>query len=263
MKSLKGLSKGVLTFIVMMLIVSVSSTISARDFYQIKVYTVKDADQESRVDTYLKLAYIPAMHRAGVKKVGVFKPIADDPAAGTKVFVFIPLKDLNQLEKIEEKLAKDEMLETQGVDYINAMHDNPAYERIESILLKAFTAQPEYFAPEFSTPKNEQIFELRSYEGATEKLYKKKVEMFNEGGEAAIFQNLGCNPVFFGEVLSGSVMPNLMYMTSYENMQSNKDHWKAFRESPAWEELKVKEEYANTVSHIDKWLCYPTDYSDF
>jgi hypothetical protein len=237
--------------------------LTARDFYQIKVYTVKDADQESRVDTYLKMAYIPAMHRAGIKKVGVFKPIADDPAAGTKVFVFIPLKDLNQLDKIEEKLTNDKELKTEGVDYINAAHDNPPYERIESMLLKAFTAQPEYFAPTFSTPKKDQIFELRSYEGATEKLYKKKVEMFNEGGEAAIFQNLGCNPVFFAEVLSGSKMPNLVYMTAYENMESNKEHWNAFRVAPAWEELKSKEEYANTVSHIDKWLCYPTDYSDF
>lgn len=262
MKSLKEFSKGALSIFVVMLAIAISSTLSARDFYQIKVYTVKDADQESRIDTYLKMAYLPAMHRAGIKKVGVFKPIADDPAAGTKIFVFIPLKDLNQLDKIEVKIAKDEMHKADGIDYINATHDSPPYERIESIILKAFSAQPEYFAPEFSTPKKEQIFELRSYEATTEKLYTKKVEMFNEGGEAAIFQNLGCNPVFFGEVLSGSVMPNLMYMTSYENMQSNKDHWKAFGESPAWKELKVKPEYAHTVSHIDKWLMYPTEYSD-
>lgn len=259
-----SLSKKLLAGVIVISIFTLFITkLSARDFYQIKVYTVKDADQESRIDTYLKMAYIPAMHRAGIKKVGVFKPIADDPAAGTKVFVFIPLKDLNQLDKTEEKLAKDNELKTEGVDYINAAHDNPPYERVESILLKAFTAQPEFLAPEFSTPKSEQIFELRSYEGATEKLYQKKVAMFNEGGEAAIFQNLGCNPVFFGEVLSGSKMPNLMYMTSYENMKSNKEHWKAFVDSPEWKELKVKEEYANTVSHIDKWLCYPTEYSDF
>ena len=78
------------------------------------------------------------------------------------------------MEKIEEKLAKDKKYKTEGADYINAAHDNPPYERIESILLKAFTEHPEFFAPEFSTPKSEQIFELRSYQGATEKIYRKE-----------------------------------------------------------------------------------------
>ena len=86
--------------------------------------------------------------------------------------------------------------------------------------------------------------------------------MFNEGGECALFEKLGFNAIFFGEVISGADMPNLMYMTSFENMESNQEHWKAFREHPDWKELSGKEEYKNTVSHIDKWLCHPTDYSD-
>ena len=263
MKALKKSFLRVFSASFVVLLFVVSNVVSARDFYQIKVYTIKDGTQESVIDTYLKDAYLPALHRVGVKKVGVFKPIADDPAAGTKIFVFIPLKDLNQVVKIEEDLLKDKKYLKKGEAYINAAHDNAPYERIESILLAAFSAQPVFYAPEFSTPKSEQIFELRSYEGATEKLYQKKVEMFNGGGEAAIFQNIGSNPVFFGEVLSGSKMPNLMYMTSYENMESNKAHWKTFVDSPEWKELKVKPEYANTVSHIDKWLMYPTDYSEF
>ncbi len=84
-----------------------SFTISARDYYQIKVYTIKDKTQETRVDNYLKDAYLPALHKAGIKTVGVFKPIADDKAFATKVFVFIPLKELAQIEEIEEKLASN------------------------------------------------------------------------------------------------------------------------------------------------------------
>lgn len=239
------------------------STITAGDYYQLKVYTIKNADQEARVDNYLKNAFLPAMHRTGVKEVGVFKPIADDPAAGTKVFVFIPLKDLNQIEKLENKLEKDSELQTLGVNYITAPFDNPPYERVESILLKAFAEQPGYKVPDFETPNSEQIFELRSYQGATEKIWKKKVEMFNEGGETALFQDLDFNPVFFGEVLSGSEMPNLMYMTSFPNMKVHDERWDAFRNSPVWKELSGRKEYDNTVSHIDKWLLHPTEYSDF
>ena len=262
MKSSKKLFAGILSVTVFILVFALSSTLSARDYYQIKVYTIKNADQEKSIDNYLKNAYLPAMHRAGIKKVGVFKPKADDPAVGTKVFVFIPLKDLAQVEKIEASLAKDKEYQTAASAYINAAFDNPPYKRIESILLKAFTTQPEYFAPTFSTPKSEQIFELRSYQSATEKIHNKKVEMFNEGGETGIFKSIGANAIFYGQVISGSAMPNLMYMTSYSDMKSNEDHWKAFRDHPEWKRLSGMEEYKNTVSHIDKWMCHPTDYSD-
>ena len=86
--------------------------------------------------------------------------------------------------------------------------------------------------------------------------------MFNEGGEIDIFIKLNANPVFFGEVISGSEMPNLMYMTSYKNSEANEKLWRDFVADPDWKELSGKTEYDNTVSHIDKWLLHPTDYSD-
>ncbi|MCY1719703.1 NIPSNAP family protein [Prolixibacteraceae bacterium Z1-6] len=255
-------SKKSISGIVFLLVFLCSLTLAARDYYQIKVYTIKDKTQEASIDKYLKDAYLPALHKAGIKKVGVFKPIADDAAAGTKIFVLIPLKELNQIGVLEEKLLKDKNYLEAGSEYIDAKHDNPPYERIESIVLKAFAEMPELFVPKYDTPKSAQIFELRSYQGATEKLWRKKVEMFNEGGEIEIFKKVGSNAVFYGEVVSGSAMPNLMYMTSYSDMESNKAHWDAFRQHPDWLILKEKEAYKNTVSHIDKWLCHPTDYSD-
>ena len=242
--------------------ITLSSTLSARDYYQIKVYSIKDKDQEARVESYLKDAYLPAMHRAGVKKIGVFKPIASDPAAGTKIFVFIPLKKLGDFEELEEKLETDKKYQTKGAEYINSKYDNPPYERLESILIKAFAEMPNFEVPNYKTPVTEQIFELRSYEGATEKIWKKKVEMFNEGGEVALFKKLKFNAVFYGEVLSGSAMPNLMYMTTFSDMKSHDEHWAAFGSHPNWKKLKGMEEYKNTVSHIDKYLMHPTEYSD-
>jgi len=263
MKSLKKSLKGVLSLAVFILVFFISSTLSARDYYQIKVYSLKDNNQQTAVDNYLKDAYLPALHKAGIKTVGVFKPIESDTANfGKKIFVFIPLKEIEQIEKIEASLSKDKDYQNAGAAYINAPFDNPPYLRMESILLKAFSAQPEFFAPKFTTPKSEQIFEFRSYQSATEKIYHKKVEMFNEGGETKIFENVGANAVFYGEVLSGSEMPNLMYMTSYENMKSNENCWKAFRDHPDWKKLSGMEEYKNTVSHIDKYMLHPTDYSD-
>jgi hypothetical protein len=261
MKTFKNLLVRKLSFIILF-VFATATILTARDYYQIKVYTLKDKAQETAVDSYLKDAYLPALHKAGVKKVGVFKPLANDPAAGTKVFVFIPLKDLGQIEKLEAAVEKDGAYHKAGAAYINAPYDNPPYVRLESILLRAFSSQPEFFAPKFSTPKSEQIFELRSYQSATEKIYHKKVEMFNEGGESEIFKKIGANAVFYGEVLSGSEMPNLMYMTSYENMKANEECWKTFRDHPDWKKLSGMEEYKNTVSKITKYMLYPAEFSD-
>ncbi len=262
MTTLKNHFTRITSLVILIILGSVASNSFARDYYQIKVYTIKNSDQESQIDNYLEKAYLPAMHRAGFKTVGVFKPVANDPAAGTKIFVVIPMKKISDIEKIEEKLSADKELETAGQVYINAAYDNPPFERIESILLKAFSGFPDTQIPKFETSKKEQVFELRSYQGATEKIWKKKVEMFNKGGEINIFKKLNANPVFFGEVVSGSIMPNLMYMTSYKNSEANQKLWSLFGEDPDWKELSAKEEYKNTVSHIDKWLLYPTDYSD-
>ena len=255
-------SKKSITAIVFLFAFLCSFALSARDYYQIKVYTIKDKSQEAQVDKFLKDAYLPALHKAGIKSVGVFKPMKDSKDFGTKIFVLVPVKDLNHAEKIEDKILSDKAFLKAGDAYINAAPKNPPYERIETILLRAFKDTPDLFVPKYSTPKSEQVYELRSYEGATEERYRKKVHMFNEGGESKIFEKVGSNAIFYGEVIAGAAMPNLIYMTSYENMEANKAKWDAFRKHPDWEVLKNKPEYANTVSHIDKWMLHPTDYSD-
>ena len=40
---------------------------------------------------------------------------------------------------------------------------------------------------------------------------KKKIEMFNEVGEIAIFKKTGLQPVFFGETIIGPKLPNHFY----------------------------------------------------
>lgn len=47
-----------------------------REFYQIKIYTVNSKEQEMGLERYLKDAYIPGLHRMGIKTIGVFKPVA-------------------------------------------------------------------------------------------------------------------------------------------------------------------------------------------
>lgn len=133
---------------------------------------------------------------------------------------------------------------------------------MENIVLRAFELAPQMQKPQLKSPNKERVYELRSYEGATEKLYASKVKMFNAGDEIGIFKNLNFNAVFYAEVLAGSRMPNLMYMTTFESMPERETHWKAFGESPAFKKLLAAPEYQHNVSKADIIFLRPTDYSD-
>ncbi len=86
--------------------------------------------------------------------------------------------------------------------------------------------------------------------------------MFIKGNEIALFDKLKFNPIFYAEVIAGSAMPNLMYMTSFENQEERDAHWKAFGEDPDWKKLLGDHQYDNTVSHSDITYLVATEYSD-
>jgi hypothetical protein len=230
--------------------------------YEIKVYHYKESLQEQVLDRYLQNAFLPALHRSGIKKVGVFKSMANDTSVVKTLYVLIPFSSLTQWEKLPAKLAKDWNYLAAGKEYIEAVYTKPPYSSMESILLNAFPLAPQMQLPALTAPKNERVYELRSYESATEKLYQNKVKMFNEGGEIALFKRLNFNAVFYGEVISGSHMPNLMYMTTFENKADRDAHWKTFVADPEWKALSAKPEYQHNVSHIDIFFLQPTTYSD-
>ncbi|WP_026950641.1 NIPSNAP family protein [Algoriphagus mannitolivorans] len=233
-----------------------------RDFYELRIYHIENSEQESQIDAYLEKALLPALHRNGVAKVGVFKPIASQADAGKKVYLFIPYSSMKVYSGMEGKLTKDEVYQAAGSTYINAPFENPPYKRIETAFLQAFTGHPRFTESKVTGPKKDRVYELRSYESPTEKLYKQKVKMFNSG-EMDIFTKLDFNPIFYGEVIAGANMPNLMYMTTFSNIESRDAHWKAFSSDPDWDRMKVMPEYQNIMNKNDQRLLYPTDYSDF
>ena len=112
------------------------------------------------------------------------------------------------------------------------------------------------------SPHNERVYELRSYEGATEQLHASKLKMFNVGDEVSIFKRLNFNAVFYAEVLAGSHQPNLMYMTTFENMADREAKWKLFNNDDAFKKLLAIPEYQHNVSKADIIFLRPADYSD-
>ncbi|PTS97137.1 NIPSNAP family containing protein [Pedobacter sp. HMWF019] len=242
-----------------------SSAQKTRDLYQIKIYHLKSVDQEKQLDAYLKNAYLPALHRIKFNKIGVFKPvISEEQAVNAErlVYVFIPFKSWSDVVNLEQKLAKDQRYITDGNEYLNAAYNNAPFDRIESILLMAFEGAPRFDLPQLKSPAKERVYELRSYEGPTEKYYENKVSMFNKGDEIGLFKRLGFNAIFYAEVISGARMPNLMYLTAFENKADRESHWKTFSADAYWKKLSAMPEYQHNVSRNDTKFLYPADYSD-
>lgn len=233
-----------------------------QEFYSIRIYQLKSAAQEERVEKFLQTAYLPALHRLGIAQVGVFTPVDNDTAAVRRIYVLIPFNSLEQFLRLPALLEKDTQYLAGGKDYLDAVYNDPPYQRIESILLEAFPEMPRLQAPVLQTAHSERIYELRSYESPTEKLHYNKVQMFNRGGEVALFKKLGFNAVFYASVLSGSHMPNLMYMTTFDNKASRDQHWKTFSDDPFWKQLSGSPEYQHNVSKADILFLHPTDFSD-
>lgn len=258
MKLLKSLPLAIFAFC---LLLSSSLLAQKKDIYELRTYHIVSAEQEAMLDDYLANAFIPAAHKHGIAKVGVFKPIASQPNAGKAIYLLLPFKSMNDFVALEGKLAKDQTYQTAGSAYINASHTNPPYKRIESSLLQAMSGQPKFAESKLTNAKKDRVYELRSYEAATERLYQAKVKMFNSG-EMDIFEKLNCSPIFYGETIAGANMPNLVYMTTHENMDIRNEHWKQFGTDPDWLGMRDLPEYANTVSRNDTKLLYPAEYSD-
>ena len=111
---------------------------------------------------------------------------------------------------------------------------------------------------EIPSRESSRVLQLRMYESPNIKAGQKKIEMFNKG-EIEIFKRVGLKPVFFGENLTGSRMPNLTYMLGFDDMQQGKAAWKRFVSDPEWKKLRAIPEYSDKriISHITNIFLRP------
>lgn len=232
----------------------------AREFYELRLYHLRRGPKQRVFDDYLRNAAIPAMNRAGVSPIGIFN-VATGPDSPT-VYALIPYKSLDVFATIGDRLHDDAEYLKAGAPLINAPATDPAYVRMESSLMVAFEGMPKLEVPAATAERKPRLFELRTYESHSKKAHAKKVEMFNNG-EIAIFRRTGLQPVFFGDTLIGSKLPNLTYMLVFDNQEAHDKNWGAFGGDPEWRKLSTTQGYtdAEIVSNISNLFLRPAPYS--
>lgn len=229
----------------------------AREYYEIRRYILRNGNQSELTKAYLQKALVPALNRVGLEPVGVFNVMIGE---GPVAHVFIPHKSAEAAATLGQRLLDDAEYRKAGADFLNASSSAPAFERLETSLLLAFEKMPRLELPGVGKPR---MFEMRRYESPGEIAGKKKIEMFNEAGEIAIFKRLGFRPVFFGETIVGPRMPNLVYMVTFESLDDRAQKWKAFGGDQEWKKISALPEYkdANIVSQTLSTLLSPAGYS--
>jgi hypothetical protein len=228
----------------------------ARDLYELRRYELDNEKQREGLDAFLRDAAIPAWNRLGIAPVGVFHP---EKEAGP-VHVLLRHRNMESVVSGTHRLLADEEFRTRGKALLDAPAGSPAFRRMESTLLLAFKGMPHLETPVKNAGR---VLQLRIYESPSVKTGQKKIEMFNDAGEIAIFRRVGLQPVFFGEALLGDRIPNLTYMLAFESREQLDANWKKFGSDPEWQTLRQRAEYADKaiLSNITNLVLKPADYS--
>jgi NIPSNAP protein len=238
-----------------------ASDASGKEYFVLTQFSFESIDKQKVFDEYLGEAAVPAMRRAGAGPVGVFRRLKDDnpnlkmEADSPDLTMLVPHKSLESAVGMLGLIIQDDTFRAAGEKILDCPKSDPAYTRFEASLMLAFDGMPKLEVP---STKDTRVLQLRIYESHSIVKHYKKVEMFNEGGEIEVFRNTGLNPVFFGQALIGSKLPNLTYMLGFDDIEAMKTGWQTFLKDPGWIALKTDEQYKDTVSNISNWVLRPT-----
>jgi hypothetical protein len=201
-----------------------------QEFYQLRKYALRNGNQLSLTQSYFEHALSPALNRMSLTPVGAFK-LDIGPETPT-YYLLIPATSVEALATVNTRLAEDQEFVKAAAAFWGAPAAAPPFERVETSLMSAFAGWPKLVAPK----GEKRIFQLRTYESATDAAHVRKVQMFNEA-EIGIFVRTGLAPVFFGDTLIGHRMPSLTYMLTFTDIPDLMKNWAAFASDPAWKDL--------------------------
>jgi|TARA_A200000159_G_scaffold164234_2_gene193102 hypothetical protein len=230
------------------------SLFGQKEYYELRTYTVPFNGSEQALHDYFEDALLPALNRSGVENIGVFEALGDPTPK--QLFLLIPYQNISIYAEVIAALSKDDEYLVKRKAYDAVPHNKRVYTRFSSSFYIAFDGLPQMVKPAAGS----QLFELRTYEGYSEDAVRRKVKMFNKE-EFSIFEATGLHSVFFGEQVSGPLMPALTYMLSFSSMEERNTNWDKFRVHPEWKRVSGLAEYAHSVSDIKRIFLKPLSYS--
>ena len=220
---------------------SAAETAPKSAYYELRYFRMRSdrTEQPRRTNAFLTGSYLPAVKKAGAGPIGLFSSLIAPETPFTLCLTSYP--SLAAMEASRDKLAASEEYQ-KGLAEYNA--GDPAFEKMESWILRAFDSFPAIEMPAADPKRPARVFELRTYESQNESLLQRKIRMFGAGGEIGIFRKVGAQPLLFAEAIAGTKLPHLSYMLGYENLAAREKIWAAFGADPDWQKLRTTPEFS-------------------
>jgi len=226
---------------------------------ELRRYRLRNGALATRFAAHAKDALVPALGRAGLAPIGAWT-VAMGPDSPT-LHLLLPHPDAASVVTLDARLEADAEYRKAAASSLVLPPADAPFLSCDSSLHAAVATMPGIEKPTGAAAGKDRVFELRTYRSATEAASRRKIEMFEAGGELGLFRRVGLNTVFFGRDLVGPGLPSLTYMVVFADADAREKAWAAFREHPEWVKMRDDPRFADTVSNIDSSLLRPTDYS--
>lgn len=236
-------------------------------FLDLRMITVPDKEKMKKLVEFNSETTAAFAEGLGASPTGIFLP---DPKlnAGNReynakyddvFFGIVPHPDMNSIVEHQHRvLANKEYISAYREFSKGATSEDPLFTAHERMLLRCFDEFPEVKVP---TLAEDRVLQLRFYRSHSFERNRAKMDMFTTGGELALFQECGLNPVFFTRMMYGPLLPCMVYMLSFEDEQHMKDAWAKFVNHPEWKKLSVDPKYADTATEITNIYLRPVEGS--
>jgi hypothetical protein len=238
---------------------SAAPAASGRAIFELRHFGLRNTvdNQVQRTSAFLEKVWMPAMTRAGARPAGFFSSVIGSGAPFVMALTSYPTP--GGYDAAIEKMENDGEYQS-GLQAAYAK--GPLYTRMETWLLRAFPSMPQIEIPPGDSQRAARVFELRTYESPDMSTLKRKVGMF-DNGEIDLFRKVGMAPVFFGEMLAGPRMPNLVYMIGFDSMAARDKAWSAFGTHPDWLKMRALPGLADyeVVTNISNAILRPLPFS--
>lgn len=224
-----------------------------KEIYEWRVYTLI-SDGKS-LDTFYEETLIPAYNRKNIK-VGAFKLFRLKEGEPEQRHILFIYPDIATYYQVKKTIWEDKIFRLQAQVFFDETAPNPVYSNFQTYLSEAFDKIKIHRKPD----PNRSLLELRIYHSPNEEANQRKVEMFNKD-EIDVFDKVGINSVFYGDILAGPRMPALLYLTWYKDEETRSGAWKQFGSHPDWKRISVLPEYAYTATNNESILLSPLAFS--
>jgi len=124
-----------------------------KQLLELRTYNFASPAKQKAFEDFMARAAVPALNRAGIQPVGVFKLLKDDNPAlkleadSTDLYILLPHKSFDSVLSMIGRLASDEVFTGMAQATLDTPKSDPAYTRFESSLMLAFDSVPKVEVP--------------------------------------------------------------------------------------------------------------------